>query len=80
MVKTKAITHINAVLKTWGWGTTFGHSFQIGGASFYLFQKVSPEIVRITGHWCSLTYEAYIHAFEQITSCHLGSLLVQTDI
>ncbi|KIM82073.1 hypothetical protein PILCRDRAFT_8313, partial [Piloderma croceum F 1598] len=30
MVKSKAINHINAILKTWGWGTTFGHSFRIG--------------------------------------------------
>jgi hypothetical protein len=80
MVKTKAITHINAVLKTWGWGTAFGHSFRIGGASFYLSQKVSPEIVRIAGRWRSLAYEAYIRAFEQIASRHLGGLLAQTDM
>jgi hypothetical protein len=27
MVKSKAITHINTILKAQGWGTTFGHSF-----------------------------------------------------
>jgi hypothetical protein len=78
MVKTRAINHINAVLKTWGWGTAFGHSFRIGGASFYLSQKVDPEIVRIAGRWRSLAYEAYVRAFEQVASRHLGGLLSQT--
>jgi hypothetical protein len=60
MVKSTAISHINSILKAWGWGTTFGHSFRIGGASFYLSQKVDLEIIRIAGRWCSLAYEAYI--------------------
>jgi hypothetical protein len=75
MVKSKAIAHINAILKTWGWGTTFGHSFRIGGASFYLSQKVDPEIVRIAGRWRSLAYEAYIRAFKLVASRHLGGLI-----
>jgi hypothetical protein len=65
MVKSKAINHINSILKSSGWGTLFGHSFRIRGASFYLSQKVDPEIVRIAGRWRSLAYEAYIRAFEQ---------------
>jgi len=77
MVKTTAITHINSILKTQGWGTAFGHSFRIGGASFYLSQKVEPEIVRIAGRRRSLAYEAYIRAFEQIASRHLGDLVPQ---
>jgi hypothetical protein len=75
MVKSTAINHINSILKAWGWGTTFGHSFRIGGASFYLSQKVDPEIVRIAGRWHSLAYKAYIRAFKQITSRHFGCLL-----
>jgi hypothetical protein len=57
MVKSMAI---NSILKAWGWGTTFGHSFRIRRALFYLSQKVDPEIVRIAGCWRSLAYEAYI--------------------
>ena len=75
MIKATAISYINSILKAWGWGTTFGHSFRIGGASFYLSQKVDPEIVRIAGRWRSLAYEAYIRAFEQIASRHFGGLL-----
>ncbi|KAF8871226.1 hypothetical protein BD779DRAFT_1410241, partial [Infundibulicybe gibba] len=74
MVKTKALKRINAIVSAWGWGTTFGHSFRIGGASFYLAQGVTPEIVRLAGRWKSMAYEAYIRAFEQIASRHMGRL------
>ena len=80
MVKSKAIGHVNTIIKAWGWGTAFGHSFQIGGASYYLSQKVSPEIICITGHWRSLAYEVYIRAFEQVASHHLGGLLSHPQI
>jgi hypothetical protein len=78
MVKTKAIHHINTILKSCGWGTTFGHSFRIGGASFYLSEKIDPEIIRIAGRWRSLAYEVYIRAFEQVASRHFGGLLARS--
>ncbi|KAG2748160.1 hypothetical protein P692DRAFT_201715613, partial [Suillus brevipes Sb2] len=74
MVKTRAIESINSILTAWNWGTTFRHSFRIGGASFYLANKVDPEIVRIAGRWKSLAYETYIRAFEQVTTQHLSGL------
>lgn len=73
MAKIRALERINSILMAWGWGTTFGHSFRIGGASFYLAKKVEPEIVRIAGRWKSLAYETYIRAFEQISSQHLAN-------
>jgi hypothetical protein len=73
-VKARAISRINTILSAHGWGNAFGHSFRIGGVSFYLGQKVSPEIVRIAGGWRSLAYEAYIRAFEQVASRHLSNL------
>ena len=73
MSKNRALERINAIFIAWGWGTSFGHSFRIGGASFYLAKKVDPEIVRIAGRWKSLAYETYIRAFEQISSRHLAN-------
>jgi hypothetical protein len=70
----KAMERINAIIAAWGWGNAFGHSFRIGGASFYLAQKVLPEIVRIAGHWKSLAYETYIQAFEQKASRYMGNV------
>ena len=57
-----------------GWGTAFSHSFHIGGAFFYLSQKIDPEIVCLAGHWMSLAYKAYIYTFEQIASHHLSNV------
>ena len=78
MVKTKALLRINTILNAWGWGTIFRHSFRIGGASFFLAQGVNPKIVCLAGQWKSLVYEAYIWAFEQITSRCMSNLTTQT--
>ncbi|KAG1774377.1 hypothetical protein EV702DRAFT_974907, partial [Suillus placidus] len=73
IAKIRALECINAILIAWGWGTTFGHSFCIGSASFYLAKKAEPEIVWITGHWKLLAYKTYIRAFKQISSQHLAN-------
>ena len=75
MVKTMGLVHINSILKAHGWGITFCHSFCIGGASFYLAQKVDPEIICLAGCHRSLAYKNYIWAFKQIASSHLGNIL-----
>jgi hypothetical protein len=54
VTRSSALAQINNILLAWGWGNTFGHSFCIGGASFFLAEGVSPEIIRITGRWRSL--------------------------
>ncbi|KAJ7936562.1 hypothetical protein B0H13DRAFT_1589461 [Mycena leptocephala] len=73
MVRQAALDRINAILGAWGFGTAFGHLFRIGGASYYLAQKVSPEIIRLVGRWRSLAYEAYLRALELCISRHIGS-------
>ena len=74
LVRAAALHRINTIFRALGLGTTFGHSFRIGGASYYLAQQVNPEIVRIAGRWKSLAYETYIRAFKQVASRHLGGL------
>ena len=74
MVRDTALAFINGRFTGMGIGTTFGHSFRIGGASFYLSQKVDPEVVRIMGRWRSLAYQVYIRAFEQVASRHTANL------
>jgi hypothetical protein len=65
---------INAFISAWGWGNAFGHSFHIGGASFYLAQKVPLVIVQIAGCWKSLAYETYIQGFEQTAFRYMGNV------
>ncbi|KIJ40877.1 hypothetical protein M422DRAFT_172916, partial [Sphaerobolus stellatus SS14] len=64
----------NTVFNNNKWGTTFGHLFRIGGASFYLSQGVEAKIVRIAGRWKSLAYETYIHSFELVASRDMANL------
>lgn len=74
LTKDAAMKRINGILESNGFGNAFGHSFRIGGASFYLAQGVNPEIVRIAGRWKSLAFQVYIRAFEQVASRHLANL------
>jgi len=74
LVKKTAMERVNEILERRGWNSTFGHSFRIGGASYFLAQKVDPEVVRIAGRWRSLAYEAYIRGFEQVVSRHLAHI------
>ncbi|RPD52817.1 hypothetical protein L227DRAFT_514201, partial [Lentinus tigrinus ALCF2SS1-6] len=74
MTRSAAMGYINQILSTGGFGTSFGHSFRIGGAGFYLGQGVSPEIMHINGRWQSLAYEVYIRAFEQVMNTHTANL------
>ncbi|KAH8105149.1 hypothetical protein BXZ70DRAFT_887011 [Cristinia sonorae] len=74
IVRDTALSYLNSVFTAWGWGNAFGHSFRIGGASFFLGQKVDSETVRLLGRWRSIAYETYVRAFEQIASQHLSGL------
>jgi len=74
MAKPRIMERINGILDANNVPRTFGHSFRIGGASFYMANKVDPEIVRIAGRWRSLAYETYIRSFEQVISRHLENL------
>ena len=52
MVKEAALEKINAIIMSHGWGTMFGHSFRIGGASFYLAHGVSL----LSDGWASVVF------------------------
>ncbi|KAF5371897.1 hypothetical protein D9757_010604 [Collybiopsis confluens] len=76
LVRKAALSRVNEVLASAGWGNAFGHSFRIGGASYLLGQGISPEIVRIAGRWKSLAYELYIRSFQNILSKHFVDVVV----
>ena len=73
IVHSMALAEINKHFQAGGWENAFGHSFSIGGASFFLSQGVDPEIVQLMGRWKSLAYKTYIQAFEQVASKHTQS-------
>ena len=49
MLKVAAMNKINSVLSNLGWGNSFGHSFRIGSASFYMAKGVETKVIRIHG-------------------------------
>ncbi|KAI0027582.1 hypothetical protein K488DRAFT_28949, partial [Vararia minispora EC-137] len=53
LVRQPTLAFINSALQALGLGNAFGHSFPIGGASFYLSRGVDPEIVQFAGQWRS---------------------------
>ena len=71
MVKPRFLECFNSILIANGTPRIYGHSFCIGGTSFYMASGVNPEIVRMAGRWRSLAYETYIQSFEQVVSLHL---------
>ena len=68
------LRRVNEVWSARGWGTSFGHSFRIGGASHFLARGANPEVVRMAGRWRSLAFEVYVRAFERVVSRHLASI------
>ena len=80
MTRLSAVKQINAILSKWGWNMINGHSFRIGGASHYLAQGVSPEVVRLHGRWRSLAYQARIRTFEQKPSRYLSGKSAQAAV
>jgi len=72
--KTSALRRINSLLQQAGFDCAYGHSFRIGGASYFLSKGVDPEIVRLTGRWRSLAYQLYIRSFELVVNRHIGSI------
>ena len=74
MAKPRFMERVNSILAGRGTQRIYSHSFRIGGASFYMANKVNPEVVRIAGRWRSLAYEVYIRSFEQVVSRHLAGL------
>jgi hypothetical protein len=48
-----------------------GHSFRIGGASYWLAIGTPPDIVRWLGRWSSTSFDLYIRGFRLIAAQHL---------
>jgi hypothetical protein len=73
MTRRAFMSRVNTILQAWGWGTAFGHSFRIGGASFYLASGVSPETVRLAGRWKSIAFDTYIRSFGLVAARQLSN-------
>ena len=74
ITKKSAMERVNEILEQKGWNSTFGHSFRIGGASYYLAKGVNPDILRVAGRWKSNAFEVYLRSFEHTVTTHMGDV------
>ncbi|KAF9781537.1 hypothetical protein BJ322DRAFT_1010595 [Thelephora terrestris] len=74
MAKPRFLERVNSILTSSNSIRIFGHSFRIGGASYYMANNIDTEIVRIAGRWRSLSYQTYIRGFEQVVSRRFAGL------
>lgn len=74
MAKPRFMERVNGILTSNNSDRIFGHSFRIGGASYYMANKIDTEVVRIAGRWRSLAYQTYVRGVEQAISRRFADL------
>ena len=74
MTKTRFTERVNGILTANSSQRIYGHSFRIGGASYYMANKIDTEVVRIAGRWQSMSYQVYIRNVEQVISRRFADL------
>jgi hypothetical protein len=53
---------------------TTGHSFHIGGTTALLVAGVSPDVVKVMGHWTLDAFHRYWQSLEDIVPLHVENL------
>lgn len=74
MTKPSFLDRVNRILTSHGSERVYGHSFRIGGASYYMAHKMDMEVVKIAGRWQSISYQLYIRRVEQVISRRFADL------
>jgi hypothetical protein len=72
LTRNKLLSRVNDILSSGGFDTISGHSFRVGGTSFYLISGVSPEVVKSMGRWKSDAFLMYWRFVSDIASLHLA--------
>jgi hypothetical protein len=68
------LNRINAILSAKGLDNVMGHSFRVGGTSFYLLAGVPPDVVKAMGRWKSDAFLVYWRFVDEIVSVHLRNI------
>ena len=72
MTKIFLMTRCNNIWRKEGLVELTGHSYRIGGATEYLLQGVSPDIVKRIGRWESDAFQVYWRKLEEIIPTFLN--------
>jgi len=60
----------NAVWASHGFHRFTGHSFRIGGTTFFLLSRVDPQVVKAMGRWRSDAFLRYWRSLDALASIH----------
>jgi hypothetical protein len=75
LTRSAVLKRLNTILVPRGFGTSFGHSFRIGGACFFLAQGRDPQLIQLAGRWRSQAWQVYTRPFAlQPRHCSLTPL------
>jgi hypothetical protein len=63
LTRSAFLKRINSILIPRGIRTSFGHSFRIGGACFFLARGKDPQLIQLAGRWRSQAWQVYARPF-----------------
>jgi hypothetical protein len=72
LTRNRVLSRINGILEAGGYDFITGHSFRVGGTSFYLLSGVAPDVVKSMGRWKSDAFMAYWRFVSDIVDLHLA--------
>lgn len=76
LTRSKFVNRINDILRATkkGYPHISGHSFRIGGTTFYLVSRVPPDMVKKFGRWRSHAFLEYWRCLDYLGAIHIEML------
>ncbi len=74
LTKAEFLKTCNMVWKKKGIQRITGHSFRIGGTTFYLLQGVNPDVVKKLGRWKSDAFLRYWRSLDKLAVLHIENI------
>jgi hypothetical protein len=75
----KFIKRCNNIWRAQGRSRFSGHSFRVGGTTFYLLQGINPDVVRVMGRWSSDAFIQYWRQLDVVATVHTELLHTATS-
>lgn len=77
MTKKMFLSRCNNVWVGHGIERITGHSFRIGGTTFFLVMGIKPDVVKVLGRWKSDAFLRYWRSLDALASQHIENIQVQ---
>lgn len=74
LTKKEFLKRCNEIWVKKGYKKVTGHSFRIGGTTYYLLANVDPEVVKTMGRWSSDAFKRYWRDLEKLGVLHVELL------